>query len=157
MSLKIYTNDHKENTTIQKLWKSTTPDWIECGMSKQDMKDLLKLTGVKIKGFIGGVEQPISILAEDVPASFPNSIVSVDESTTRQKVWDEYCNYRVSNDSTKVLMSVGYVDANGNRKDEVDFDELKEWITYFGEDNILTKSEFKVLLQSTDYTINEEQ
>lgn len=74
----------------------------------------------------------------------------------RQKFWDEYTTYRVSLDSTKVLLTIGARDSKGNRKSEVKHAEFIEWYKYFGRDAILLNDKLKALIQ-LDYVNTEEQ
>lgn len=94
-----------------------------------------------IIGFIGAVEVPLATLDEQVPESFTGStvVVGVDGDTVLNLTWCEFCNYR-END-TSALLIIGKTDANGNRKDVVGDTELREWVSYFGVENVLTKSE----------------
>lgn len=94
-------------------------------------------SGEPIIGFIGAVEVPLTTLEEQVPESFTG--VGVDEDAVLNLTWREFCNYR-END-TNALLIVGKTDENGNRKDVVGDTELREWVSYFGVENVLTKSE----------------
>jgi hypothetical protein len=107
-----------------------------------------------IDNFIGGVEADVKKLNHKVPSDFVNAFLP-DESESdgmRTKYWKEYTIYRKSLDGNKVLFSLGYRDENGNRKDHVKNDELRQWVEYFGLENVLTKSEYVERLKSEDYT-----
>lgn len=167
MKVKLRPKNNKDNPLFQKLINASKPDELEVELGNgflveiptPEVDKLLLEDGVEVDGMQGGIEVDISFIAEDVPAQFPRSSITemIDEKeVTRQKKWDEYTSYRVSLDNTKALLTIGYRDFNGNRKDIVKHDEFIEWYKYFGRDSMLLNETLKLKIKS-DYVSEQDE
>lgn len=109
----------------------------------------------EIVGFIGGIETDSSILSEEVPSNFVKSTILDEEENETPRTWEDYCNYKISLDETKVFLFMGETDSRGNRQFPVTSEEFYDWADHFGVDNLTTKSEMHALIESPEYTNNE--
>lgn len=151
MALRLNVISCKENLTVQRIWERNMPDQFDATMDDETFKTLSSVEGVRIDGFVGGVEVDASVLDQDVPSTFPGNVLIEDETETPIKFKD-YCNFILSQDKAKAVLIVGKTDDNGNRRDVVGHDELMAWIKHFRIENMMTKSVMKSLLTSTAYT-----
>lgn len=108
--------------------------------------------GVVVKEYVA-TEQDIAVLDEEVPVGFTaRSTVDEDENTI-VKTWGDYCLNRVSLDGTKVVLFFGV--KNGLNDRALTDEEVIAWVDHFGASNCLGEGGKKALLNSSDYTSNE--
>jgi len=80
-----------------------------------------------------------------------------DEPVMIPKLFKEYCtNYRISVDEKSVLFKIGYTDSHGNLLHKVSDLELRSWVNKFGIDNITVYRDWKALVKSSKYSVQEE-
>ena len=74
-----------------------------------------------------------------------------------KKEWGDYTSVTYSLDGATALLAIGYRDDNKNLCHTVGDVELRAWVTKFGIENVLTKSEGVALLNSSKYRKVEEE
>lgn len=99
-----------------------------------------------IHGFIGGLEVDTAVLKEEVPETFTNSRYTDEEGVEHVYTWEQYSRTFPSVNEGKSLIQVGHCDTNGNFQKPIPASEFTTWADHWGVENLLTKSNFSILL-----------
>jgi len=110
---------------------------------------------IPIFGFIGGIELGLFDVEQPVPEFFPGSRVTQINPENGSEIevpvlWSEYGRIFPSINDGKILLKVGRVDSNGNMPTPVSNEEFRMWASYWGINNLLTKSEFNSKIDNLD-------
>ncbi len=171
-------NEETSTIIINTFIKEDFIEWYNNGDEINGFRGWIKTTPTIIKGLVPAtftdntkikteeyeVEEEVITIAEDGSDITTTETVTktrnvVDENgepVMTKKNWKEYVgnNIHTSLDGETVLIPIGNRDSNGNRLSIILDEELRQWITKFGLDKVLTIDEGETLLNGSKYINN---